>query len=114
MSGISTHVLDMSRGHPAEGVTVELQVRRAHLVWHYLAEGVTDADGRISRLIPDDGALEVGIYRLVFRTGVYFEKSAVLAFHPEVIVDFEVRDASQHHHVPLLLSPYGYTTYRGS
>jgi 5-hydroxyisourate hydrolase len=111
---VSTHVLDTARGHPAEGVVVELQVREAHLVWHYLAEGTTNDDGRVDELVPEGHRFEPGVYRMMFRTGEYFEKDAMLPFHPEVVVAFEVRDPKQHYHVPLLLSPYGYTTYRGS
>lgn len=114
MGGISTHVLDTARGHPAVGVTVELQVREAHLVWHYLAEATTDDDGRVVDLLPEGHPLGTGAYRLIFKTADYFAKDAMLPFHPEITVAFEVRDPSQDHHVPLLISPYGYTTYRGS
>jgi 5-hydroxyisourate hydrolase len=114
VSNISTHVLDMARGHPAVGVAVELQVREAHVVWHYLAEATTDDDGRVADLLPEEHPLASGAYRLIFKTGDYFEKDAILPFYPDVTVAFEVRNPSQHYHVPLLISPYGFTTYRGS
>jgi 5-hydroxyisourate hydrolase len=108
MSPITTHVLDTARGRPAEGVPVRLE--RGGQV---LGRGETDADGRLRDLLPG-GRLEHGAYRLVFDTGAYFEALAVEGFYPEVAVTFRVSDAGQHFHVPLLLSPFGYSTYRGS
>lgn len=104
MSGITTHVLDTSVGHPASGVAVRL-LRDAVEV----AAGTTDDDGRWIAL--DGEATTPGGYRLVFATGVYFTGES---FHPQIVVDFTVTDPDEHHHVPLLLSPFGYTTYRGS
>jgi len=103
MTGITTHVLDTSSGRPAAGVEAQL-LRDGTLV----ALGITDDDGRWTA---KDSPAEPGAYQLVFATGAYFRGAA---FHPQVSVDFTVRDASEHHHVPLLLSPFGYTTYRGS
>jgi len=103
MSGLSTHVLDTARGRPAAGVPVTLE--RDGKV---LTRASTDADGRVKTLLP--GPLERGRYRLVFDTAAY----APDGFYPQVVVDFDVKDAAQHHHVPLLLSPFGYSTYRGS
>jgi 5-hydroxyisourate hydrolase len=112
-SPITTHVLDTARGRPAEGVPIALEVRSAPDAWTELARGVTDADGRLRDLLPG-GRLEPGVYRLTFDTGAYFRARRVEAFYPHVTVVFEVRDGEEHHHVPLLLSPYGYSTYRGS
>lgn len=110
MSAITTHVLDTSRGRPAAGVAVRLERGK-----EVLARGATDADGRLRDLLPDDGApLEPGTYRLVFDTGRYFAGQGEACFYPEVAVAFQVRDAGEHYHVPLLLSPFGYSTYRGS
>ncbi len=109
MSGITTHVLDTSRGRPAAGIAVRLQRGGAEL-----GVGRTDADGRLRDLLAPDAALEPGVYRLVFDTGPYFRQAGVEAFYPIVSIDFEIRDAGQHYHVPLLLSPFGYSTYRGS
>lgn len=105
MSALSTHVLDAVRGVPAAGVMVTLY-RQA---WQ-LDSGETDADGRISTL---GGALEPGTYRLVFDTGAYFARQEVGTFYPEVVVAFAVTE-ERHYHVPLLLSPFAFTTYRGS
>lgn len=109
MSGITTHVLDTSRGRPAAGIVVRLERGGAEL-----AHGRTDADGRLRDLLPADAPLQPGVYRLVFDTGPYFRDAGVEAFYPHVSIDFEIRDAGQHYHVPLLLSPFGYSTYRGS
>jgi 5-hydroxyisourate hydrolase len=107
MSTVTTHVLDTSKGRPAVGMAVRLE--RGGEV---LAEASTDGSGRVAELGPDD--LAIGRYRLVFDTGPYFSATGDEAFHPQVTVDFEISDAGADYHVPLLLSPFGYTTYRGS
>ena len=108
---LSTHVLDASRGTPASGVAVRLATTDGH----ELASAVTDADGRVRELAAE---LPAGDYRLTFATGEYFAANGQKGFYPEVVVTFTVTDAdidsAQHHHVPLLLSPYAYSTYRGS
>lgn len=109
MASITTHVLDTARGRPAAGVAVRLEHGG-----EVLGRGETDADGRLRDLLPEGHRLEHGEYRLVFDTGAYFAARAVEGFYPNVSIDFLVRDAGQHHHVPLLLSPFGYSTYRGS
>jgi 5-hydroxyisourate hydrolase len=111
---ISTHVLDVARGRPAAGVPVALERLSATGEAKLLARAETDADGRVKELLPSGAALGAGTYRLTFDTGAYFDAGGVDAFYPRVTVLFTVRDAAQHHHVPLLLSPYGYSTYRGS
>lgn len=111
MSAITTHVLDVARGAPAAGVRVRLE-RRSGAEWSLVGEGRTDHDGRLRALGPD--AIEAGVYRITFDTKGYFDAQGVAGFYPEAPVVFEVRDPSQHHHVPLLLSPHGYSTYRGS
>ncbi len=111
MSGITTHVLDTSRGRPAEGVPVRLDVRLDD-GWRSLGSTITDRDGRAGDLFASDPP--AGTYRLTFGAAVYFSASGVAGFYPVVEVVFEVRDPSQHYHVPLLLSPFGYSTYRGS
>lgn len=112
MSQISTHVLDTSSGLPAAGVGVALSVREGE-TWLEVGRGETDADGRHKTLL-GARALAVGVYRLVFDTGAYFARLGVESFYPEAAIVFEIRDAGRHHHVPLLLAPYGYSTYRGS
>lgn len=113
-SPITTHVLDTSRGRPAEGITVVLEVWQTGGEWKPLAEGVTNADGRIADLLPADEPLAPGVYRLMFNTRDYFQRLREDGFYPFIPVVFEVRDPAQHYHVPLLLNPFGYGTYRGS
>ncbi len=114
MNGITTHVLDTSRGRPADGLPVLLQRRIGAEEWAIVARGETDRDGRMRAVTTDTDVLERGLYRLVFHTRKYFERNSVPSFYPSITVEFEVVDASDHYHVPLLLSPFGYTTYRGS
>lgn len=116
MSGrgpITTHVLDLASGRPAAGVEVELAVREGE-GWRVLGAGATDADGRLPTLLAPGPKLEPAIYRLVFAVGKWFAAQGVATFYPRVEILFEVRDPGQHYHVPLLLSPFGYSTYRGS
>lgn len=113
MSPITTHVLDISRGCPAQGIAVMLDRQLADLTWTALGRGATNAEGRLATLLPA-GPLTPGIYRLRFATGDYFAALHLKAFYPEVQVVFKIEDAAGHYHLPLLLSPYGYSTYRGS
>ena len=114
MSGITTHVLDTSRGRPADGVPVALEVQEGGGGWRAVGRGRTDADGRLKDLLPGGHELVEGVYRLTFDTALYFAARDAPAFYPEVSIVFQVRDAAEHYHVPLLLSPFGYSTYRGS
>jgi 5-hydroxyisourate hydrolase len=109
---ITTHVLDTALGRPAAGVHVVLEVMDARDDWHVAGRGVTDADGRVRSLMTTDPA--PGTYRLVFDTRGYFERQGSAAFYPHVTVTFNVDEGQGHYHVPLLLSPFGYSTYRGS
>jgi 5-hydroxyisourate hydrolase len=114
---ITTHVLDTSIGRPAAGIRVVLERGGASNEWNYLGDGETDADGRVRALLEDDAAAEPGLYRLVFDSGTYFRSRGTPAFYPSIVVTFEVPapiEPVAHFHVPLLLSPFGYTTYRGS
>jgi 5-hydroxyisourate hydrolase len=113
MSAITTHVLDTARGRPAAGIAVRLE-RLSGAGWSTIAERITDADGRVRDLLPPDAPAAPGRYRLVFDTGRYLAAAGTRVFYPEIAVAFEVHDGAEHHHVPLLLSPYGYSTYRGS
>ncbi len=113
MSPVTTHVLDVAKGHPAEGISVVLEYF-ADGGWEKIASGITNKDGRIMDLLPEATALQTGTYRLNFATASYFQKCGVEGFYPNVPVIFEIRDTAQHYHVPLLLSPFGYSTYRGS
>ena len=112
-SPITTHVLDQTTGRPAAGVIVTLQVRRG-AGWDDLGHGATDADGRLRDLLPADHPLAPGVYRLDFQTATYFDGRGLATFYPGVTIQFTVADPMTHYHVPLLLSPFGYSTYRGS
>ena len=113
MPGISTHVLDLTSGQPAAGVGITLERRGATDEWIEIATSVTDADGRVTDVagpvVPGRG-----VFRIRFATGDYFQAAGIRTFYPEVSVIFSIDDASRHHHVPLLLGPFGYSTYRGS
>jgi 5-hydroxyisourate hydrolase len=110
MSRITTHVLDTSRGLPAAGVSVALE-RETEDGWASVGRGETDADGRLKSLTGAE--VEAGTYRLTFETGAYFAAHGVESFYPRVAVTFSV-NAGEHYHVPLLVNPFGYSTYRGS
>lgn len=109
MSTLSTHVLDTALGQPAQGIRVTLE-RSGDII----GSGVTDADGRVRDIHKKDSPLSQGDYRLTFHVADYFAKSGRESFFPEVVVNFRVAGGAEHYHVPLLLSPFGYSTYRGS
>jgi 5-hydroxyisourate hydrolase len=111
MSTVTTHVLDTALGQPAPGVPVRLE-QIGEGGTSLVAEGVTDSDGRVRDFGPD--GLAPGTYRVVFDTLAYFARSGRRAFYPEVAVTFLLEDAGRHYHVPLVLSPFAYSTYRGS
>ncbi len=113
MSPITTHVLDTARGKPAANVPVVLEKKQADGTYALVGRGVTDADGRNKELMKD-GALTPGIFRITFDTGAYLEAAGTKGFFPEASIVFEIEDTAAHYHVPLLLSPFGYSTYRGS
>ena len=109
MSSVSTHVLDTALGKPAAGIRAMLESEAQPGQWTQLGHTATDADGRIRSFVPPEVALAPGVYRLRFDTGTY-----QTGFYPEVIITFRIDSPAQHYHVPLLLSPFGYSTYRGS
>jgi 5-hydroxyisourate hydrolase len=118
--GVSTHILDTALGRPAADVPVSLS-RRDKEQWVVLSEPnlKTDADGRARQLLPEGATLAAGLYRVRFETAAYYEAQRIAGLYPYVEIAFEVRDAGeqaerQHHHIPLLLTANGYTTYRGS
>ena len=115
MATITTHVLDTSKGKPAAGVDVVLE-RKDGTAFVEVSKGTTDADGRLKTLTDAAGAAGVaaGTYRLTFNVGMYFAKNDVDSFFPEAAITFQIVDAAGHFHVPLLLAPYGFSTYRGS
>ncbi|WP_368499243.1 hydroxyisourate hydrolase [Herbiconiux sp. A18JL235] len=110
-SKVTTHVLDSGIGLPAAGVPVRLE-HDDLCNWVMIASAETDADGRATALGPTE--LPAGRYRLSFDTSVYFHEQEIRAFYPEVQIVFELTDPAAHYHVPLLLSPFAYSTYRGS
>ena len=111
---LSTHVLDATTGRPAAGVRIRLERADDH-GWVPAGHGQTDADGRL-RLAGHGGSAEFepGVYRIAFATGPYFAARGAASFYPEVTITFEITARDEHYHVPLLLSPYAYSTYRGS
>jgi 5-hydroxyisourate hydrolase len=111
-SPITTHVLDTARGRPAAGIGVTLEAQ-ANGGFKELARGKTDTDGRIGDLLPE-GKLSPGVYRLTFDILNYQREQHGKSFYPSVSITFDITEPEQHYHVPLLLSPYGYSTYRGS
>lgn len=114
MSTISTHILDTASGKPANGVHIDLELQNSDETWTNLAEAWTDEDGRVKPFFLVETHLGAGTYRLSFDTEAYFSGLEVAAFYPQVTVVFKIDDEPQHYHVPLLISPYGYSTYRGS
>jgi 5-hydroxyisourate hydrolase len=114
MKRISTHVLDVARGKPASDVPVRLERREHSGSWQLLASARTDPDGRCGQLLRDEEVLEAGLYRMVFDTASYFAGQKIDGLYPTVEITFQVRDGESQFHIPLLLSPNGYTTYRGS
>ena len=112
MSQITTHILDTTKGKPAAGITIILY-RGENDEWTELVRGVTDADGRIRDLLKPNEGLPHGIYKLRFETKDYFDKNSITTFYPYVEIIFDIL-TDEHYHIPLLLTPFGYSTYRGS
>jgi 5-hydroxyisourate hydrolase len=113
MSPITSHILDTRLGRPAAGVCVTLERRDAHGSWQFLCRALSNDDGRVPCLL-SEGAINPGRHRLTFDVGGYFHAQKVEHFYPQVTIEFEIIRADEHYHVPLLLSPFGYSTYRGS
>ncbi len=111
MSAITTHILDTSAGRPASGVSVRLEFDGG-LGWGEIGAGTTDSDGRLRDLL--NKKIDAGNYRLTFAVGEYFSHNGIECFFPEVTITFSIKEAEEHYHVPLLVSPFGYSTYRGS
>ena len=112
MSQITTHILDTTKGKPAANVTIALLQQEGDN-WQEIARGATNSDGRIADLLPKEIQLELGVYKMKFFTKDYFAQDGTANFYPFVEIVFEV-EAPEHYHVPLLLNPFGYSTYRGS
>jgi 5-hydroxyisourate hydrolase len=114
MKRISTHILDLVRGTPAADVPVRLEKQNPSGDWRLLTSARTDQDGRCSQLLPEGADLCAGVYRLIFDTGSYFQVQKICALYPVVEITFLAPEGESHFHLPLLLSPNGYTTYRGT
>ncbi|MET0322255.1 MAG: hydroxyisourate hydrolase [Duganella sp.] len=110
---LSVHVLDLQTGQPTAGIRVTLEQRSGDS-WSPLGAGVTDAHGRIAALFPSDRHMAAGDYRIVFETGEHFKQQRQATFFPRIPVEFTADGKSPHYHIPLLLSPFGYSTYRGN
>lgn len=110
---LSVHVLDQQSGQPGAGIQVTLEQRKG-TEWMQLASGVTNEQGRVPALYPEGKAMAAGDYRIVFRTGEHFARKGQPTFFPRIPVEFTVDAPAQHYHIPLLLSPFGYSTYRGN
>ena len=110
---LSVHILDLQTGQPTAGVTVTLE-QQSKDGWQQLASGVTNAQGRISDMYPADKTMQAGDYRIVFKTGEHYARLKQDTFFPEIPVQFHVEKTGQHYHIPLLLSPFGFSTYRGN
>lgn len=113
MSPITTHVLDTHTGKPASGMPISIHKRQDDGTYQILASGVTNQDGRIRNLLAE-GSLEPGVYKMHFDTQTYFRSLNTKGFYPEAVICFEISSIDEHYHIPLLLSPFGYSTYRGS
>jgi 5-hydroxyisourate hydrolase len=114
MKRISTHVLDVAQGKPARDVAVRLERREISGDWVPLASAHTDNDGRCAQLLPENEPLRAGLYRLSFDAASYHHTQKIEGLYPVIEITFQVLEGESHFHIPLLLSPFGYTTYRGS
>jgi 5-hydroxyisourate hydrolase len=112
MSRITSHILDTSLGKPAESVKIILY-RQLEQGWKEVASGFTNSDGRIKDLTEEQPELQAGVYKLKFLTGDYFHQTSRASLYPFIEIVFEI-NPNEHYHIPLLLNPFGYTTYRGS
>jgi len=114
MSQITTHVLDTAIGKPAEGIDITLSQFTANNDWKLINGGTTNSDGRVGNLLADNIVLPAGRYKVLFTIEAYFQNQGVEAFYPYAEIVFDITGEGEHYHIPLLLSPFGYSTYRGS
>lgn len=110
---LSSHILDINTGKPASGVTIKLYKQTPENEWKYLSQSITDSNGRVKNFLPENNGSNKGVYKLCFLVEPYFRGQGIESFYPFIDVVFEIKD-SNHYHVPIVLSPYGYSTYRGN
>lgn len=110
---LSVHILDLETGQPMKGVTVTLEQQRGN-EWRKLKSDVTNEQGRIVDLFPAEESVSIGVYRVIFKTGEHYAKLKRETFFPEIPVHFYIKSSADHYHIPLLLSPFGFSTYRGN
>lgn len=113
MSAITTYILDTTTGLPGNSISANLEYKQVAGDWQVIAHRTTDADGRVNDFLVPNETLMLGYYRLVFETGPYYLLQGVDCFFPQIVINFVVKDPRQHYHIPLLLSPFGYSVYRG-
>lgn len=113
-SPITTHILDVSLGKAAAGVAVKLELMDSSHSWREISSRSTNGDGRVEDLLPVGSQAAPGIYRISFQVETYFESQGKAGFYPVIEIQFKLNQPSEHYHVPLLLSPFGYSTYRGT
>jgi len=114
MSTVSTHVLNTATGRPGAAIKLVFEAIGPDGIRTEINRAITNADGRVAKVGPADGAIKAGTYRLTFMTGEYFTAAGSRCFYPKVEIEFEIGAADEHFHVPLLISPFGFSTYRGS
>lgn len=113
MISITTHIIDTTSGLPGTGIPVSLDARSHSAGWQSIANGISDHDGRVNDLLSGREPFSPGHYRLVFETGPYYLLQSIDCFFPRISINFVVKDVADHYHIPLLLSPFGYSAYRG-
>jgi hydroxyisourate hydrolase len=113
MGAITTHVLNTTKGLPGKNIKVNLQFQKDDS-WETIGEGITNDDGRVQQLISDHWVLKTGVYKITFLLKSYYQENKIKGFYPEASICFEIENPEEHFHVPLLISGYGYSTYRGS
>lgn len=113
MSQITTHILDTSQGKPAKGILIRLEQQQKDNSWIEIGRGHTNDDGRLPGLVKENTFLDFGVYKLIFDTETYYANTNVKGLYPYVDIAFKVTE-NKHYHIPLLLNPFGYSTYRGS
>ncbi len=114
MSAITTHILDTASGKPGAGIPLVLERKTHSAGWQAIAEGITDSEGRVDDLLSPRDVFLPGHYRLIFEIGPYYLLQSIECFFPQITISFVVKDSMKRYHIPLQVSPFGYSTYRGA